>query len=213
MPMTEAQIEKVYRGLPDYLDGVAIARPRGREFINYEFAFPRLVFSIISQGIPVGNYNLLTDYYDPDSGIRTEVWSQIHKARITLVLQSQDPKQLDKLLNCLAEDLASNELGINPITDFMQYRGSDPPSMVQPYIDPDNKKMVQGYSIDIFVEYIFTWKKYFDVIKEVYIEYDTRDGEDLKTQTWYNAVGNEKVNAVSFFMVDTILSVIEEPES
>lgn len=209
MPMTETQIEKVYRGLPDSLGGITLTRPRGREFMNYEQPFPRLVFSIISQGIPVGNYNLLTDYYDPTTDIRTEVWSQIHRARITLILQSQDPKQLDILLNYLAEDLASNELSINPITDFMQFRGSDPPSMVPTYIDPDNKKLVQGYSIDIFVEYIFTWKKYFDVIKEVYIEYDTMDGEDLQTEKWYDAVGNEKVNSVSFFMVDTIISVLE----
>lgn len=204
MALSQTQIEKIYQGLPNSLGGIILSRPRGRQFLN-SLPYPRLVFSIISQGVPVSESRLLTEYYASSIGLRTEVWSQNMKARISLILQSQDPEQADILLNALITDLNASELGINPINDYMQFRGADPPSALPPYTDPDNKKLVQGHSIDIFVEYMITWKKYFDVIKEVYVEYDTRIGNDIKTGVWYDSEGNDAVNYASFYSLDVII--------
>lgn len=204
MPLTSEQMEKIYTGLPNSLGGVSLSRPRGRQFLNSE-PYPRLAFSVISQGIPVGDIKPVAEYYNSSTGLRTEVWGQNHRARITLILQTQDPEQADTLLNSLMTNIQASELGINPINDYMQFRGADPPSALPSYQDPENKKLVQGYSIDIFVEYLFTWIKYFDVIKEVYVEYGTRLYGDVKTEGWYDAKGNES-DAASFYQLDVIIT-------
>jgi len=61
MTLTPEQLEKIYRGLPDTLAGYTLNKPRSRQFLN-STPYPRLVFSVISQGIPVSDMQLLTDY-------------------------------------------------------------------------------------------------------------------------------------------------------
>jgi hypothetical protein len=203
MTLTPGQLEKIYRGLPDTLAGCPINKPRSRQFLN-STPYPRLVFSVISQGIPVSDMQLLTDYLNDSKTIRTEVWRQQMKARLTLILQTQDQVQADALINALVSELYAFELGVNPVNDFMQMRGADPPMPTPPYQDPDNKKLVQGYAVDIFVEYMFTWRKYFDVIRSAYIEYKARKEGKQGSEFWYTDINGES-NAAMFYSIDVII--------
>lgn len=205
MTLSPSQINKIYDGLPSVLDGVSVSKSRTGQAINRAQTYPRLYYTITSQGITLGDPALLASYLNQAKTIRTEVWRQQNRARLTVFIESFDLDEADRLVHALVVELNAAELGVNPLNDYMQFRGADPPTLLPPYPVPDGRKTVQRYAVDFFVEYTLTWKKYFDVIKEVYIEVETTKENESASEFFYAAYDSSS-NEASFYSLDAILA-------
>jgi len=204
MTLSPTQINKIYEGLPTVLDGTPVSKSRSGQVINRP-TYPRLYYTITTQGLKVGDPSILAYYLNEAQTIKTEVWRQQHRARLTVFIESYDLDEADRLVHALVVDLNSRELGVNPINDYMQFRGADPPKLLTPFPHPDGRHTVQRYATDFFVEYTLTWMKYFDVIKEVYIEYETTRETESATELFYAAYDSDS-NEASFYSLDAILA-------
>jgi len=205
MTLSPSQIKKIYDGLPSVLDGVSVSKSRTGQVINRAPSYPRLYYTITSQGLKVGDPSILAYYLNEARTIKTEVWRRQNRARITVFIESFDIDEADRLVHALVVELNAYELGFNPINDYMQFRGADPPTLLQPFAAPDGRKTVQRYAVDFFVEYTLTWTKYFDVIKEVYIEVETTKENESASEFFYAAY-NSSSNMASLYSLDAILS-------
>jgi len=205
MTLSPSQINKIYDGLPSVLDGVSVSKSRTGQVINRAQSYPRLYYTLTSQGIKLGDPSILAYYNNASNNIRTEVWRQQNRARLTVFIESFDLDEADRLVHALVVELNASELGFNPINDYMQFRGADPPTLLQPFLGPDGKKTVQRYAVDFFVEYTLTWQKYFDVINSVYIEVETTKENESASEFFYAAYDSSS-NMASFYSLDAILA-------
>jgi hypothetical protein len=170
MTLTLAQLDKIFDGIPTVLGGYTLSKQRSQQYVNKP-SYPVMIFSVVSQGLPVSGsgVRVLGSYLNWSKDIRVEVWGQNCRARLSVIIETKDIRQADELVSLFMTELNASELGINPICDWMQFRGADPPQCLPPY-KIGNSTMIQRYAIDFFVEYLFTWKKYYDTIREVSVE-------------------------------------------
>lgn len=167
MTLSEEQWQKIYDGIPATLPGGAtLQKERADQYVNRP-AFPFMLVSIISQGIPVSDVRRdVSSVYDPVTKVRTVKFSQNMKARISCVLEALDITEIERLAGLFYKELCRAELGVNPLQDRMQFRGVDPPEAIPPYRNDKLKKLVQRRAVDFFVEYEFSWTIPFETIQE-----------------------------------------------
>ena len=167
MTLTEEQWTKIYDGIPaSFSGGVTLQKERADQYVNQP-AFPFMLVSIISQGIPVSDVRRdVSSVYDPATKVRTVKFSQNMKARISCIIEALDITEIELLASFFYKELYRAELGINPIQDRMQFRGVDPPESIPPYRNDKLKKLVQRRAVDFFVEYEFSWTVPFETIQE-----------------------------------------------
>lgn len=204
MTLSPAQYKKLYDGLPSVLGGVSVGKTRTYQYTNRS-VFPRLYFSVMTEGLAQGDPYVLANYLNEAETLRTNVWAQRNKARLRVIIDSQDPKQLRQLAYQLVTELKNTELRINPIQDMMQFRGADPPLILHPVTPPDGKLLVQRYAVDFWVEYLQTWTKVFDVIKEVHVEFEATRNETSSSETFYAAYESSS-NEAEFYSLDAIFA-------
>jgi len=126
------------------------------------------------------------------------------KARLTLILQTQDQVQADMLINALVSELYASELGINPVNDFMQMRGRTPRCQRHPTKTQTTRSLFRDMRWIFLSSIMFTWRKYFDVIRSAYIEYKARKEGKHGSEFWYTDINGES-NAATFYSVDVII--------
>jgi len=166
MTLSEEQWQKIYDGLPVSLSGVVLNKERTDQYVNRP-AFPFMLVSIISQGIPVSDVRRdVSSVYDPATKVRTVKFSQNMKARVSCIIEALDITEVERLASLFYKELYRAELGINPILDRMQFRGVDPPEAIPPYRNEKLKRLVQRRAVDFFVEYEFSWTIPFETIQE-----------------------------------------------
>jgi len=204
MTLSPDQYKKIYDGLPAVLDGISVGKTRTYEYTNRP-RFPRLVFMVVTDGIEESQPSRLASYLNQAKSLKITVWRQQLKARIRVIIDSQDRKELRRLAYALSTWLKSTELGVNPIRNFMQFRGADPPMPLHPVTPPDGNKLVHRYAVDFFVEYTQTWEKAFDVIREVYVEYESQKRESSSSEFFYAAYDSDS-NKAEFYALDAILA-------
>lgn len=198
MTISPAQWEKIYAGIPATLDGVPVTVLRTRQFIN-RHAFPVVLITPITEGIPVTGAGQLWERYDPSEGVMEVARGQICKARISAVIEAVGLTEARALAYAFSADLFTYELSIDPIRDRMQFRGSEPPTLLAPY-QLSNKSYVQRYNIDFFVEYEFVWITKAPVIREV----EATIGEDAPARFY----GSER-SIISLAEVYTLDALVE----
>ena len=204
MTLSPDQYKKVYDGLPAVLDGINVGKTRTYQYTNRP-RFPRLVFMVVTDGIEVSQPSRLASYLNQAESLKITVWRQQFKARIRVIIDSQDRKELQRLAYAFSTWLKTTELGVNPVQDFMQYRGADPPMPLHPVTPPDNAKLVHRSAVDFFVEYTQTWEQAFDVIREVYVEYESQKRESSSSEFFYAAYDSTS-NQAEFYSLDAILA-------
>jgi len=168
MTLNPTQISKILSGIPNKFGDLTVPKVFSSQHGNLS-DYPAIIIGIPSEGMPVIAAQPIGSYLNPNLTLRTEVWGEILKARISLVIETLDLSQLWDLKSKISDELCASELGINPIIDRMQFRGLDPPANQSSYKDPKGK-LVQSCAIQFFVEYQHIWKRYYDVITEVRIE-------------------------------------------
>jgi hypothetical protein len=132
-----------------------------------------MVVSIISQGIPVGEVQReIYSELSIDKKLRTCWYGQQQRARISCVIEALDITQVETLTSLFYTLLYQAELGLNPICNNIQFRGTDPPQYAPPYRNELLKKFVHRRAVDFFVEYKFKWSVPFDTIQTIDIDID-----------------------------------------
>lgn len=193
MTLKARQITKVLEGVPPEISGYPLGKQRAAQHVNY-LEFPALRTVILSQGIPVTSAQLVSDYLTEDKRLRVEIWGRCCSATLSLIIETQDLSQLDTIAGDLCEELLASELGLIPARDFMQFRGVDPPVSLPSYVG-ENRKLVHGRAINVVFEYLQTWKRYFDVIREV----EVLIGPDSCVETFYSVADG------TFYSLDAIV--------
>lgn len=195
MTLSPSQIHKIYNGIPNRLCNRILPKSRGGINENRP-EYPSMYYVITTPGIDAGPRSMIASYLISDS-IRKEIWRTPKKARLTVYIESLDIDELDCLLSDFIRQLEASELGINPITDFMQYRGHESPVLLPPYESYTGKQLIQRYAIDFFVEYWMIWEQCYDVIKEIYID----EGE-----IYYASVSQNRKNSASLYRLSVDIS-------
>jgi len=204
MTLSPDQYKKIYEGLPAVLGGTNVGKTRTYQYTNRP-RFPRLVFMVVTDGIEVSQPSRLTSYLNQSETLKITVWRHQLKARLRVIIDSQDRKELQQLAHAFSTWLKTTELGINPIQHLMQYRGVDPPMPLHPVTPPDSNKLVHRYAVDFFVEYTQTWEQAFDVIREVYVEFESQKRESSSSEFFYAAY-DSTANQAEFYSLDAILA-------
>jgi hypothetical protein len=196
MTLTPAQWDRIYAGIPCQFDsGSRLAKFRSQQFVKVP-KYPLVIVSITTQGIPVSSVKLLR--YNSVVKSR-ETWGQNCKARITAIIEALDITECESLASQFYQVLYTNELGLTPYGDRMQFRGADPPQNLPPYYNDKKRKMVQRFGVDFFVEYEFSWQKNFDTIQKVILS--VGDEEESSVFDWDEVKQSHSVS----YLLDVII--------
>ncbi|NLH78796.1 MAG: hypothetical protein GX465_17375, partial [Acidobacteria bacterium] len=96
MTLSPDQYKKIYDGLPAVLGGTNVGKTRTYQYTNRP-RFPRLVFMVVTDGIEVSPPSRLTSYLNPSETLKITVWRHQLKARLRVIIDSQDRKELQQL--------------------------------------------------------------------------------------------------------------------
>lgn len=178
MTLTPAQWAKIWAGLED-MDVAPVIM--SDQLVNAQDR-PLIAIRVVSEGIPVTKPQYMWEenvdgVEEEDPPIKRVTYGQQCKARIKAFLEVMDLTQARELASEFCTKLDQDELFINPVDDWMQYRGSEPADHPPPYTAVRLKKLVQRFSVDFFVEYRYLWTKDYDIIDDVDIDYEAM-GED-----------------------------------
>lgn len=168
MTLTPAQWAKIYAGVPCDLPSGRLIKFRSQQNVNLP-AYPMLVLTKVSQGIPITRFGLTRD--NP-ARRDVETWGQILKARISAVIMDPDMEKAESLASEFYHELFKNELNITPYdgerdATRMQFRGADPPENIPPVYNERKRQLIQRIVIYFYVEYEFSLQKKFDTIQKV----------------------------------------------
>lgn len=195
MTLTPAQWSRIYEAIPCSFEDCRLRKLRAQQYVSPP-AYPLIIVSIASHGIPVTDWGLMRR----SPAVVRETWGRICKARISLVVEALDITECERLASLVYHALYSDELaGLNPYHDGMQFRGADPPESLPPYYLDKKHKLVHRFGIDFFVEYELTWQKDYDTIQTIVAKVNRAPQSAVRD--W----GSVKQPRSSGYMVDVIL--------
>lgn len=160
--LTRWQRNFIYEALPTVLAGLTVAKNRDGE-IQAEGAFPKMVVSVLTEGVRVHFYKDRIRYQKKLVGgdKQADYWyGQIDRASFSVVLESYSKDELGDIGRALFMDLWSTELGLawySSIAPRMRLAKIFEPTYLPEIYDPRNGQNIFRLVIDFWVEYEFSW--------------------------------------------------------
>lgn len=155
--LNQRQRQAVFDGIPNVLYGVTLTKQ-----ISVQYApcpnIPGIEITYLTQGTRARwSSHPIRCKFNPDTKDFDEEWGQMHTATISVIISSQDKKQLFDFASDMLMQIFRDRLGLNYAEDRVKFIDVLSQPIIQSYRLEQNRVLVHRANIDIHIEYEVSW--------------------------------------------------------